>query len=70
MVKGRTPYVDKLAYYDDYQQPGTPWLDGGYTVIGETVAGWDTVERIQAAERDANDRPIKDRRILSMEIVE
>ena len=70
VVKGRTPYVDKLAYYDDYQQPGTPWLDGGYTVIGETVAGWDTVERIQAAERDANDRPIKDRRILSMEIVE
>lgn len=44
--------------------PGTPHLDGSYTVFGEVVEGLDIVGRIQATETDTNDRPIQDIRIL------
>lgn len=47
---------------------GTPHLDGQYTVFGEVLDGMDTVEKIQNAETDGNDRPIEDIRILSVEI--
>jgi arabinogalactan endo-1,4-beta-galactosidase len=64
VTKGKNPYVSCLGYYEDYQQPGTPWLDGGYTVFGELTDGWDVAERIQSVETDRNDRPLKDIRIL------
>jgi len=35
-----------------------PELDGQYTVFGELVSGQDVVDRISAAPRDANDRPL------------
>ena len=43
---------------------GTPHLDGGYTVFGEVVEGMDVVDRIQHVERDENDRPTEDVRII------
>lgn len=49
---------------------GTPHLDGAYTVFGEVVSGMEVVDRIQKAETDANDRPVDDIRITSMQIVE
>ncbi len=63
VTKGKRPYKPCLEYYEDYQQPGTPWLDGGYTVFGEVVSGLDVVERIQGVETDRNARPLKDIRI-------
>ena len=63
VTKGKSPYKPCLEYYEDYQQPGTPWLDGGYTVFGEVVSGFDVVERIQGVETDRNARPLKDIRI-------
>jgi cyclophilin family peptidyl-prolyl cis-trans isomerase len=36
-----------------------PQLDGQYTVFGELVTGQDVVDRISAAPRDANDRPLE-----------
>lgn len=48
---------------------GTPHLDGGYTVFGEVTDGMDVVDRIQRVERDANDRPVDDVRIIKATIV-
>lgn len=49
---------------------GTPHLDGQYTVFGEVVKGMDVIDKIQAAETDAHDRPKEDIRIISMSVVE
>ena len=48
---------------------GTPHLDGAYTVYGRVLEGMDVVEKIEAAETDANDRPIEDIRIISASIL-
>lgn len=48
---------------------GAPHLDGEYTVFGEVLSGMDTVEKIEKAETDGNDRPKEDIRIISMKIV-
>lgn len=43
---------------------GVPYLDGLYTVFGEVVEGLEVVDEIQWTERDGNDRPLQDVRIL------
>ena len=48
---------------------GTPHLDGGYTVFGEVVRGLEVIEAIQGVKCDANDRPLRDVRIIKMELV-
>lgn len=48
---------------------GAPHLDGDYTVFGEVIDGMDTVDRIEKAQTDGNDRPKEDVRILSMKIL-
>ena len=48
---------------------GTPFLDRQYTVFGEVVDGMKVVDKIEASGTDMYDRPRKDIRILSMEII-
>lgn len=48
---------------------GTPHLDGSYTVFGEVTGGLDVVDRIQNVKCDRNDRPIKDVRIIKVELI-
>lgn len=48
---------------------GTPHLDGGYTVFGEVLEGMDVADCIQRVERDANDRPLEDVRIVKATIL-
>lgn len=49
---------------------GTPKLDGDYTVFGQVTDGMKTVDKIQRVMTDANDRPLKDIRIISARIIE
>ena len=48
---------------------GTPHLDGGYTVFGEVVRGLEVIETIQNVKCDGNDRPLRDVRIIKMELI-
>ena len=42
---------------------GAPFLDQNYTVFGEVVKGLDIIDKIAAAPRDANDRPLQNVRM-------
>ena len=41
-------------------------LDGQYTVFGETVSGFDVIDKIAAVETDGRDKPVKDLHIISI----
>ena len=41
-------------------------LDGEYTVFGETLDGFDVIDRIASLRTDAYDRPLKEARIISI----
>ena len=45
-------------------------LDGQYTVFGETIDGFDVIDRIASAPTDRRDRPVKDIRIITIKPVE
>jgi peptidylprolyl isomerase len=49
---------------------GAPHLDGNYTVFGEVVSGIDIVDKIQNMPTDRNDRPLKDVKILKIEVLD
>ncbi len=42
---------------------GTPFLDQNYTVFGEVIKGIDVIDKIAAAQKDANDRPLQNIRM-------
>ena len=39
---------------ESYKNGGVPFLDGGYTVFGQTVEGFDVIDKITAVEKDYN----------------
>lgn len=43
---------------------GTPQLDGQYTVFGKVISGLKVIDKIAAAERDMNERPTEDIRMV------
>lgn len=70
----RQLFGDSIQMTDEMREAyitvgGTPHLDGGYTVFGEVLEGMDVVDRIQRVERDANDRPLEDVRIIKATIL-
>ncbi len=49
---------------------GAPHLDQNYTVFGEIVEGIYVLDKIAATETDKKNRPVKDIKIISTEILE
>ncbi len=48
---------------------GTPWLDFRHTVFGQVVNGMDTVDEIANTNVGANDKPVNDVVINSIDII-
>ena len=46
----------------------TEWLTGKHTIFGELVEGKDVVEKIVAAPRNKQDKPLKDLVVKSVTI--
>lgn len=67
--KGDTPISPEMV--EAYTTVGgAPHLDGQYTVFGEVISGMETIDKIEAAATDRNDRPTTDVRILSAKVIE
>lgn len=57
------------AQRDSYKtNGGTPFLDMNYTVFGETISGFDVIEKMAAVKTDGNNRPLMNL-TMSMEII-
>lgn len=48
---------------------GAPHLDGGYTVFGEVIKGYEVIDAIAAVKVGANDRPVKPVIIEDMTVI-
>lgn len=56
---------------DNYKEVGgTPWLDFHHTVFGQLLSGADVLEALAAVECGANDKPVNDAVIETIEITE
>ncbi|MCW1927636.1 peptidylprolyl isomerase [Bhargavaea beijingensis] len=51
------------------EKGGTPWLDQRHTVFGQVVEGLDVVDAIADVETGAQDKPVEDVVIQSIEIL-
>ncbi len=59
-VSARTGHVFTNEERETYKTlGGTPHLDGGYTVFGEVVDGFDVVDKIDHVPTDAHDKPLE-----------
>ncbi|WP_163654673.1 peptidylprolyl isomerase [Listeria sp. PSOL-1] len=53
-----------------YKNGGTPWLDGRHTVFGHVINGMDVVDDIAKVQTGAQDKPVYDVIIESIDIKE
>ena len=70
ILKEQGPFKFTKEQVDAYMEDGgTPFLDNQYTVFGEVIDGMKTVDKIESAGTDMSDRPRKDIRIITMELI-
>ncbi|MCH9812898.1 MAG: peptidylprolyl isomerase [Epsilonproteobacteria bacterium] len=48
----------------------TPWLNGGYTIFGKVIKGFDVVQKIENTKTARGDRPVEDQVIKKVTIKE
>ncbi len=69
-VEKMNKYVYPDAHRDIYKTGGgTPHLDGGYTVFGEVIMGFEVIDAISEVETRRGDRPIVEVK-MTIEITE
>ena len=56
-------------FYLVQNNEGTPFLDGQYTVFGETIDGINVIDAIASVKKDVADRPEEDVKIIKASIV-
>ena len=56
-------------FYIVHNNNGTPQLDGAYTVFGETIEGFDVIDKIATVQTGPGDRPTEDVIIIKASIV-
>ena len=70
IIREQGPFKFTEEQVDAYMSDGgTPFLDNDYTVFGEVIDGMKAVDKIESAGTDMNDRPRKDIKIISMQII-
>lgn len=69
MAKQLQPNTNTSQFFIVQAQAGTPHLDGVHTVFGQVIEGIDVVDAIAETEVGAQDRPIEDIVIETIEIV-
>ncbi len=47
-------------FYIVQNKKGTPFLNNNYTVFGQTIKGFDVIDKIAQVEKDGANRPLKD----------
>ncbi|MCK9626308.1 MAG: peptidylprolyl isomerase [Bacteroidales bacterium] len=53
-------------FYIVQNEMGCKHLDGQYTIFGETIDGFDIIDKIASAKTDGRDRPLKDIYIVTI----
>ena len=66
-LKGRKIPRDERNIYAT--MGGSPHLDQNYTVFGEVIEGLNIIDSIAASPTDQADRPVKDIRIIKMQLI-
>lgn len=46
----------------------TPWLNGYHTIFGKVVSGYETLKAIESVETGKFDKPLKEQKILKIDI--
>ncbi len=69
-MQGRSGWIYTAEQREIYKTVGgTPHLDNNYTVYGELMKGYSVLDAIASVEKDGNDRPKEDVRILDIVIL-
>ena len=64
------PYKESSGSQFYLVQGDARFLDGEYTVFGETIQGLDVIDKIAAVQTDARDCPVQDVKIVTIKLAE
>ncbi len=64
------PYKESSGSQFYLVQGDAHFLDGEYTVFGETIQGLDVIDKIAAVQTDARDCPVQDVKIVTIKLAE